>query len=334
MTGITGSGKSNTCFWLLDQLSHRGVSFLVIEPAKDEYAAWAVERNQGLPPEQQITVYMPGTKSFQGKPLQTRLHLNPLDIVWLSSEEWPQILAHVDRLKSILNASFPMQEALPLLLEDILFHAYGRPHDWLGDQLPAFEARRPTLSQLRDHIPMVVKSKGYDERVTANMTAALGTRIDSLRRGWKGELLDRPASTPWPTLFDRPAVVNLAQLGDDADRAFTMALLLQFLYEYRQASFERERTEAVKRPPLRHVAIVEEAHRILPKATLGSLEQASPQGKVAEMFTNILSEIRAYGQGIVIVDQPHAWSRMPSTPTSRSCTGWWPTTTATLWVAA
>lgn len=304
ITGITGSGKSTTCFRLLGELHKRGVPFLVIEPAKDEYAAWAMELNARLPPDRQISVYMPGVKSFRGQPLAQQLRLNPLDIVWLTPEQWPQVLAHIDRLKSIVNASFPMQEVLPLLLEDILFYTYNLPLNWLGDPLPPFDTPRPTLTQLRDNVATVVKSKGYDKEITGNLSAALGTRLDSLRRGWKASLFDQAVSTPWPTLFDRPAVVNLAQLGDDADRAFTMAILLQFLYEYRQASFELERARGgATDEPLRHVAVIEEAHRILLKAGVGGMEQASPQGKVAEMFANILSEIRAYGQGIVIVDQ-------------------------------
>lgn len=70
------------------------------------------------------------------------------------------------------------------------------------------------------------------------MTAALTTRIQSLRRGWKKQLFDKPRSTPWKKIFDRPTVINLSHLGDDADKAFTMALLFEFLYEYRQAQFE------------------------------------------------------------------------------------------------
>ncbi len=35
--GVTGGGKTNTCFYLLGQLRKHGIPFMVIEPAKSEY---------------------------------------------------------------------------------------------------------------------------------------------------------------------------------------------------------------------------------------------------------------------------------------------------------
>jgi hypothetical protein len=305
ITGITGSGKSTTCLGLLSELRRLRIPFLVIEPSKDEYVDWAMRINDSLPPDnpERVVVYMPGIESFRGRELAHKLRLNPLDIVWHQKEYTPRILAHIDRLKSILNATFPMQEVLPILLEDILFYAYSRPLNWLADQLPAADARRPTLSQLLDQIPMVISGKDYENRIKANLSAALTTRIQSLRRGWKSQLFDCPTSTPWQQIFDRPVVVNLSNLGDDADKALAMAILFQFLYEYRQAQHELLVPEERNSPDLRHLAVIEEAHRILMQAPSGSIEQANPQAKVSEMFSNILSEIRAYGQGVMIVDQ-------------------------------
>lgn len=305
ITGITGSGKSTTCQKLLSELQQRHIPYLVIEPAKDEYVDWAMQINDRLPPDSpnRIAIYIPGIQTWRGRKLEDQLTLNPFDIVWLSEDTTPQILPHIDRLKSILNASFPMQEILPVLLEEALFYAYSRPHNWLDEQLPPFGTPRPTFTQLLDQVQLVVKSKGYEERITANLSAALKTRIQSLRQGWKGKLLDRPNSTPWAAIFDRPAIINLSHLGDDADKAFTMAVLLQFLYEYRQVQQETASSEERKSDRLRHLTVIEEAHRLLLRATPGTLEQANPQAKVAEMFANILSEIRAYGEGLLIADQ-------------------------------
>lgn len=298
VTGITGSGKTTTCLRLLSELQQQRIPFLVIEPAKNEYVAWAIQQNAILPPERRIRVYMPGIDMWRGHRLEQTLCLNPLDVIWLNENRPPLVLSHVDRLKSILNATFPMQEALPILLEEVLFAVYSKPINWLGSQPPPFGSPRPTLRQMYDAVRDVVKQKGYEERVTANLTAALMTRLNSLRRGWKGQLFDQPDSTSWSEIFDQPAIINLTQLGDDADRAFAMAVLLQFLYEYRQAQFEIDTDGS-----LRHLTVVEEAHRVLPRTAASGFEQANPQGKVAEMFSNILSEIRAYGEGLLIVDQ-------------------------------
>ncbi|GAB4207973.1 MAG: hypothetical protein OHK0022_36930 [Roseiflexaceae bacterium] len=302
VTGITGSGKSTTCRSILADLGHAQIPFLVIEPAKAEYIEWALQHNRRLSVDSpdRINVFMPGVQRWKDQPLTDQLRLNPLDIVWLDAASPPQVLAHIDRLKSILNATFPMQEALPILLEEVLYTVYTRPHNWLADVTPPFGTPRPTLTLLLDQIRSVVAGKGYEDRVTANLTAALTTRVQSLRRGWKRDVFDSPQSIAWATIFDRPTVINLSQLGDDADKAFAMAVLLLFLYEYRQAQHE---AGMVSTHIVQHVTVVEEAHRILSRAVSGSLEMANPQGKVAEMFSNVLSEIRAYGEGFLIVDQ-------------------------------
>jgi hypothetical protein len=238
--------------------------------------------------------------------LEHQLTLNPFDLVWLSEKTPPQILAHLDRLKSVLTAAFPLQEVLPVLLEDLIFHAYSQPRNWLADQLPPYNTARPTLSQLLDQIPLVVRGKGYEERVTANLTAALTTRIQSLRRGWKEQLFDQPTSTPWAAIFDRPAVINLAHLGDDADKAFAMSVILLFLYEYRQAQVELWTDHDRVEPRLRHLTVIEEAHRVLARVAPVSIEFANPRGQVVEMFANLLAEMRAYRQGWLIVEQTPA----------------------------
>jgi hypothetical protein len=303
VAGITGSGKSNTCLRILSELQQRHTPFLVIEPAKDEYVRWALQVNASLPPDSpdRVLVFMPGAQTFRGQKLDRVLHFNPLDIIWLHEAHAPQVLSHIDRLKSILNAAFPMQEALPILLEEVLFTVYSRLK-WLETQLPDQDSPRPTLRSMYDTVQEVVKQKGYDERVTANLTAALMTRLQSLRRSWKGQLFDQPRSTPWQDLFDKPVVINLSLLGDDNDRAFAMAILLQFLHEYRQAQAELSEYPSDE-AELKHLTVIEEAHRILLRAPATSLEQANPQAKVAEMFSNVLSEIRAYGEGLMLVDQ-------------------------------
>lgn len=297
ITGITGSGKSNTCRRIISELMESGKNFLVIEPAKDEYVQLALAYNKAKTFDREIAVYMPGRSEWGGQPLG-QLQLNPFDIVQIPGAT-TQVMPHLDRLKSIFNASFPMYEILPVILEEALVDLY-ESQGWLEDKLPPDGIGRPTLEQLHNRISGLVRGKGYEERITANITAALRTRIGSLLRGWKGQLFDQPFSTPWADLFDRPVVVNLQYLGDDADKCFTMALLLNFMYEYRQA--QHESLGSPESSELRHLAIIEEAHRVLRSAPQRS-DSANPQAKMGEMFADILAEIRAYGQGMAIIDQ-------------------------------
>ena len=94
-------------------------------------------------------------------------------------------------------------------------------------------------------------------------------------------------------------VVELDALTDPELKALMMAFLLAFLYENRQATGE------CKEP--KHVLIIEEAHRILSRSAMtgirGELAGTSASAKSVSMFIDMLAEIRAYGQGIGIVEQ-------------------------------
>nr|WP_281416438.1 ATP-binding protein [Deinococcus aestuarii] len=285
ITGLTGSGKSTTSRWLLGQLLERRTPLLIIEPAKTEYLEWGLRlRRRGVP----VRLYCPGRTRHQGEALD-ELALNPFEV-----PEGYEVLSHVDRLKAVMTAAFPMQEVLPILLEAALMRVYEE-QGWLDDD------RLPDLPppRLRDLEQAVVRTlgdreSGYAEEVRRNLQTALLHRLRSLRQGFKGRLLDQPRSTPLAELFDGVAVVNLSTLTADADKSLVMGLLMGLLYEHRIVQ------GASPDGGLRHVTMVEEAHRIL-RAPRG--DPHSPQAHTAEAFADLLAEVRAYGEGLIIVDQ-------------------------------
>lgn len=303
LSGINGSGKTNTVQALLNSLP-RELPFLVIEPAKTEYVDWALDYNRSHP-DAPITLYIPGCRHFksrrhpEGFDPKDPLKINPFEIVWLSERQTPNVLTHIDRLKSTFAAAFPMYDILPILMEDLIYTVYQNPStDWL-QKCPAFgKTVPPTLNGMRLSVDRVIVNRHYEERIERNMKACLNTRIDSLMRGWKGEMLNTLHSTPWESLFERPCVINLSYVGDDSDKAFFMALILQFLYEYRTARAEMGDTD-FNDDRCRHLTVIEEAHRVMTSCTNPDL----PQYKTAMMFANMLSEIRAYGEGLFLVDQ-------------------------------
>lgn len=300
VTGVAGSGKSTSCLRILRELLEKRVPFLVIEPSKDEYVDWAMHLNDAKDPAGSgpIRVYMPGAEIWRGRPLNNPLAINPLDVIWLAEDHRPAVLSHVDRLKSILSGSLPMPELLPALLEDVLCTVYSTPCDWLNDTMPPFGSPRPTLQQMRDAVHTVVRQKNQGA-VTENLAALVTARLNNLCCGWKSKLFCQPESTFWPDIFDKPTVINLSRLGDDADRAFAMAIILHFLYEYRRAQLEVDPLLRQRTTTLRHLTVVEEAHRIVRRRS----GENSPQSKVAQMFCDVLSEVRSYGEGLLVVDQ-------------------------------
>ncbi|WP_291589221.1 ATP-binding protein [Bacteroides sp.] len=297
LSGINGSGKTNTVQAILNGLD-MDFPFLAIEPAKTEYVDWALNYNE-LHPENPIDIYIPGCKKYKTGFEPKQLKLNPFELVWLKEELEPNVLTHIDRLKSTFAAAFPMYDILPVLMEDLIYTVYqNKSTDWLGKE-PVFGVTLPpTLNSMSVCVDKVISNRQYEERIERNMKACLNTRIDSLKRGWKGEMLNTLHSTFWTDLFGKRCIVNLSYVGDDIDKSFFMALILQFLYEYCAAQAEAGQID-FNDNTCRHLTVIEEAHRVMPKCE----NQELPQYKSAMMFSNMLSEIRAYGEGIFLVDQ-------------------------------
>jgi len=142
-----------------------------------------------------------------------------------------------------------------------------------------------------------VVTLGYDAEITGNIRAGLRTRLSNLAIGGKGLLLNSGASVSMDYLVAKPTVLELAAIGNDEEKAFLLGALLLSISEFRQ-------TGGLSDGRLRHVTLVEEAHRLLRAATetVGT-EVANPRAKAVETFCNLLAEVRAYGEGLIVVDQ-------------------------------
>ncbi len=210
------------------------------------------------------------------------------------------VQTHLDQLKSVFVASFVMYAPMPYVLERCLQEIYT-DRGWDLRTSTNFRLRGvrtsgrriahpdcfPTLADLYLKVDEVVPRLGYDKRIADDVSAALKTRIRSLRLGAKGAMLDVRESVPLEDLLKRPVLFELYRIGDDEEKAFLMGLLLMRLYQACEV--------AGPHPSLKHVTVVEEAHRLL-RASSGNLsdpEQGNTMAKSVETFTNLLSEIRA-----------------------------------------
>jgi len=301
IVGATGSGKTNSCFCLLDRLwkGHQ-TPWLVIEPAKAEYRAL-----QQVPGLNDLRIYTLGDETV------APFRLNPFEFEILDDEHRIHVQTHISHLRSVFGASFVLYAPMPYVL-DMCLHEVYQDKGWdlatgrnrraprlLDDAGQPWPDLFPTLTELYHKIDEVVERLGYEERIEMDVKAGLKTRIDSLRLGGKGLMMDTRRGVPLGDLLRQPSVLELERIGDDDEKAFIIGLLLVRLYQHRLI-------QARVRPPkpLEHVTVVEEAHRLLKNVpTEVSTEEANVKGKAVEAFTNILSEIRAYGEGILIAEQ-------------------------------
>lgn len=316
--GVNGSGKTNTVLSILNGFMKAERPFFVIEPAKTEYVDWAIEYNKTIKdPKKQIKIFIPGCERYaKGGITPDKLQLNPFEVINLPNSEM-RVLSHIDRLKATFASAFPMQDILPVIMEHLLYKLYTDKHQMIDkdDKTNYMKKGFPSLTTVNTpFIDELMSDIGYAKENTQNISAALRTRFKSLKYGWKNELLNNEklsgktwnedkkewenSQLTWEELFGSPVVVNLSYAGDDQDRAFIMSLLLQFLYEYRIAESESGKVD-FNSNKCRHLVVVEEAHRVMANCA----NPESPQYKSGLMFSNFLSEVRAYGQGMMVVDQ-------------------------------
>ena len=286
VVGTTGSGKTNSLFHLLGQLASQNIPFLVIEPAKTEYRT--LLKHSDL--DNSLQIFTLGEETL------SPFRLNPFEVL-----PGVNLQTHIDHLKAVFNASFVMYAPMPYVLERCVNEIYEDKgwdlitnENWRGAHANAW----PTLSDLYTKIGEVVDSLGYDTKLNQDIKAALKTRINSLRIGGKGQMLDTHSSLPIQALLSKPTILELQSIGDDGEKAFLMGLILMKLYEYYRAKGHQENST------LKHVTVVEEAHRLLKNVPFAySAEMASMAGKAVETFSQILAEIRAYGEGVIVSEQ-------------------------------
>ena len=304
VVGSTGSGKSCTCKRILTELLEKDVPALIIEPAKDDYVRWAIRMNEQLPEEKKFRIYMPGCDNFEGTPL------SPLKLCPFQPAAIPgapvDMTARCENLIALINASLPTEDILPVLIDETIYSIYDLTYPGLfssGSMMPQQE-RYPLLSMLTLMSRQVMKKKNYEEKVRANLATCLETRFQYLTRGTRGKLLNVMRSTDYSQLFDRPTIINISGISAARDKALVMSVLMLSLYEYRKSQYahDADYRRAAQENKLLHLTLVEEAHNILMNPQPGASSN-NPQKVVADLFTNILSEIRSYGEGLMIVDQ-------------------------------
>ena len=291
--GITGGGKTNTSKAILSEIYQiHNIPFLVIESAKREYIELMnlAERPEGI--NKNFSNLMLFTLGAEGK-TAVRFRINPFEIAGEGTRK-VSLQTHIDYLLATFKASFELYPPMPYVLETAVYEVYqDRGWDIIDNDNKYGWNEYPTLSDLYYKIDEVVERMNYDQEVKSNVKAALQARINSLRIGGKGAMLDTPTGVNIDKVLHSPVVMELEDIGDDDIKSFVIGVLLVQIYEYRKSKMGNGKK------PLQHVLMIEEAHRLL-KNVEG---ENNPRANSVEFFCNMLAEIRTFGQGIIIADQ-------------------------------
>lgn len=278
IAGTNGSGKSNTVFCLLEELTKANIPFLVVEPAKGEYKnVFGQEKN--------VHVYGTNRKKT---PL---LHLNPF---WFNDDV--DIKEHIASLMGIFTASWSMYAAMNQVLNAAIENAY-RACGWnIATSRCARQRIFPTVADVMDALKEKMEQTAFSDEVRGNYVGALSTRLEALNTGICADIFSG-ADLGDEALFASNVLIDLSRTGSSEISAMVMGVLLVRLQEYRKS-------EGAINHPLRHVTVLEEAHHLLRRtASVQSEEGANPMGKAVEMISNAIAEMRSYGDGFIIADQ-------------------------------
>jgi uncharacterized protein len=310
--GATGGGKSQTVRAILEQLSRAPgpLPWLVIEPAKAEYARMAGR----LADVGDVLVIAPGD------PAAPPGSLNPLEPASLEpgnpSRTFP-LQSHADLVRALFLAAFQADEPFPQVVSRALVECYEAA-GWdlvIGEPLARWNAvsgqpepdsatpgaalpRYPTLGALQRMAREIVGQIGYDEEIRRRVQGFVDVRIGSLRLGTPGRFFEGGHPLDVGALLRRNVVLEIENVTNDQDKAFLMGAVLIRLYEQLLLE-EKERFQREQSPPaLRHVVVVEEAHRLL-----RNVSEESPASHALELFAGLLAEVRAYGEGVIVAEQ-------------------------------
>jgi hypothetical protein len=322
VVGSTGSGKTLTTLFLVRELARLRVKFLVIEPVKTEYFD---QLRKVVPDVQRVRL-----ERREGAPVgHDFLIFDPLRI-----PKGTSVAKHASYVKSCFEAAFPLDAVSSLLLETGLLRYYmGRTSQGCGfDKFHVGEGKPeirndkiyPSFATFREYfLESFLKdefagSSAVSAQRAVDVYGLFRRRFDNLDEGLVGECfreadrrtLRKPnyCGTFLP-LLQRNIIVELDAVPDAEQKALLMAFLLTFVFEHRQAEdlIVRE-SGRIPKSELRHVLIVEEAHRLLSaSAQSGSrgdeMVGSDSKAKAVNLFVDMLAEIRAFGQGLMIVEQ-------------------------------
>ncbi len=314
--GATGSGKSQTVRTLLEAATGAGIPWLVVEPAKAEYRLMAARLAGSAGPAGAAGSAGAGTEAVQvvrirpGESDAIAAGLNPLEPAPDSEGRRFPLQTHADLVKALFIASFRSDEPFPQVLSAALTRVY-EDAGWdlaLGETVnPDANPSYPNLTDLQRAAIRIVQEIGYSQRVTDDVLGFIKVRLSGLRLGTTGRFLVGGHQLDFGQLLRTNAVLEIEDVGDDSDKAFLMGTVLIRLVEHLRMANRADRADRgglVGQAGLRHLTVIEEAHRLLRRQEgSGDGGSGGAAGHAVEMFAGLLAEIRAYGEGLIIAEQ-------------------------------
>lgn len=315
IAGVPGAGKTNTMLYLVTTLwrdTKQHIPFLVLEPAKQEYRALALQKGM-----EDLCIFSPGADT------KFPLHINPFQFpIGLTLAE------HIANLNAVFAGAFELPPPSPHFIDSCIEKVYLNK-GWNINERNTGKREYPTLQELYESLEVAVKESHYQGETLGNLQSVLEVRVGSLLKREIGNVYNVRRSIIEPEEWlKRPVIIELEALGEGP--ANFMSLLIStlirevlkvrktsdtvdLLAQQRNANLRANLPQDVieqlpdslqLKPEVEHVIFYEEAHNLIGPDTDSPMgDSVDPKISATKFLVKMLAEVRALGEGIVIADQ-------------------------------
>lgn len=279
--GGTNMGKSNTALIIVFQLREHGVPCWIFECDKDHFRQLKNMhlRNPNV------------TKDFVHF-TPKKWKINPCRINPLIPPPGCSVETQLEHFTAIFEFAYELELWAATQFKQAVIKAYkDKGWDLMNDQPPSGKADDlyPLPLELFEKVDAILANQ-YSLRARQDVRGVLFNRLRDFNRTKLGKMFNCQKTIPWSELITKNVVFELHHMDDDRAIRFFVCLMLTMLYEYMKV--------LGKHKGLKLLVIIEEASTVLTRE-----KEKSEGGITVEIIETIVSKSRAYGLGMVIIDQ-------------------------------
>lgn len=283
--GVPGSGKTYTMLHMVTELHKNKIPFMVMEPAKKEYRA----------------IYNYGKEMFDIMLFSP--HMNTLFPLRVNMMEFPEgitLSEHINVLMNVFESTFELGGPVYNLLDKSIGLAYEK-YGWNEYNENDGSKEYPCLEELRDIFTEQVEKTTYNGNFKGDLKSFLNVRLEGLMRRDAGEVFNVKKSTIKPEdWISKSSIIEMEDMGEK-NRNFLTLLLCNYIREELKIIKKKNADDANKNP--NHVIFIEEAHNVIANTTEQSGSNINPKISATKFIVDMLAEVRALRESIVIADQ-------------------------------
>ena len=283
--GVPGSGKTYTMLHMVTELHKNKIPFMVMEPAKKEYRA----------------IYNYGKEMFDIMLFSP--HMNTLFPLRVNMMEFPEgitLSEHINVLMNVFESTFELGGPVYNLLDKSIGLAYEK-YGWNEYNENDGSKEYPCLEELRDIFTDQVEKTTYNGNFKGDLKSFLNVRLEGLMRRDAGEVFNVKKSTIKPEdWISKSSIIEMEDMGEK-NRNFLTLLLCNYIREELKIIKKKNADDANKNP--NHVIFIEEAHNVIANTAEQSGSNINPKISATKFIVDMLAEVRALRESIVIADQ-------------------------------